>query len=183
MRWRTKEKANKEDGRQQDGTGVAGKGDRERAGRIEKLKADLQDLCGGESVFALSPQSPQGMEEADLEDILAFESVGTGISLFEGLEMNGTELPPPDKMNELQSQRKVMEIFRALEELRIFLIGFEDMTGRELYSLLWHRTLWEGCYIRKRNPFAITLIDVSHRIPRSEMRRFLESLTKAESVQ
>lgn len=151
--------------------------------RIEKLKADLLERCGGEAGAAASLKFPDGMDEADLEDILEFESVGSGISLFEGLEMNGTELPPPDKLNEFQSQRKVMEIFRALEKLRIFLIGFEDMTGRELYSLLWHQTLWEGCYVKKRNPFALTLIDVSHRIPRSEMRRFLESLTKAEPIQ
>jgi hypothetical protein len=56
------------------------------------------------------------------------------------------------------------------------------MSARELYATLWHQTLWEGCYVRKRNPAALTLIDVSRRIPRSEMLEFLENLKKRESV-
>jgi hypothetical protein len=49
--------------------------------------------------------------------------------------------------NEFLSAREVMEIFRALEKLQVFLIGFEEMNARELYSKLWRQTLWEGCYV------------------------------------
>lgn len=181
MRWQSKEHSEKK--RDPDESGSAGNADQERNGRIEKLKAELNDLAGGEAKFWASPDCPADVEEANLEDILEFESVGSGISLFEGLQLHGTDLPHPDKMNEFQSERKVMEVLYALEDLQIFLIGFDAMTGRELYSTLWHRTLWEGCYIRKRHPGAITLIDVSHKMSQSDLLQFLENFTKAETIQ
>lgn len=164
------------------GSGIINKLDPEQAGRIKKLQEDLNSLCDGEAVFRASPACPADVQEADLEDILAFESVGKGISLFEGLQMHGLDLPSPEKLDELQSQRKVMEILNALVNLRIFLIGFDGMSGREFYRTLWDQTLWEGCYVRKRHPGAITLIDVSHKMMRSEIEQYLDSLMKEAAV-
>jgi hypothetical protein len=91
-------------------------------------------------------------------------------------------LPPPEKLNEIQSRRKVMEVLQALAELQIFLVGFDGMSSREFYRTLWEQTLWEGCYVRKRLPGAITLIDVSHKMLRSEMLQFLDALMKGSAV-
>jgi len=57
------------------------------------------------------------------------------------------------------------------------------MSACELYSTLWNQTLWEGCYVRKRHPGAITLIDVSHKMLRSDMLQFLEDLRKPDCIQ
>jgi len=51
-------------------------------------------------------------------------------------------------------------VLHALARLRIFLVGSTN-DRRESYSTIWNQTLWEGCYIEKRNPEACTLIDVS----------------------
>ena len=155
---------------------------KEQAGRIEKLRNKLKDLSDGRAVFRSSPDIPADVLEDNLEDTIAFESVGSGISLFEGLQQNGMKLPAPEELNEFRSARKVMEIFRALEKLQIFLIGLEEMSARELYSMLWHQTLWEGCYVKKRYPGAITLIDVSHKMKQSEIQRFLDDLIRASRI-
>jgi hypothetical protein len=164
------------------GSGISDENDRERTGRIKKLRNELNSISEGKAVFKASPDIPADALESGLEDIIAFESVGSGISLFEGLQQHGMKLPPPDKLNEFKSARKVMEIFRALEELRIFLIGFEEMNARELYSKLWHQTLWEGCYVKKRYPGAITLIDVSHKMMQSDIQQYLDDLMKANRI-
>jgi hypothetical protein len=164
------------------GSGIFDGTDPEQADRIRKLQEDLNDLCGREAVFRMSPACPADVQESDLEDILAFESVGKGISLFEGLQMHGMDLPHPAKLDELQSQQKTMEVMKALADLRIFLIGFDKMSGIELYHRLWSQTLWEGCYVKKRHPGAITLIDVSHKMKRSEIRRYLDRLMKQAAV-
>jgi|WetSurMetagenome_2_1015567.scaffolds.fasta_scaffold512939_1 hypothetical protein len=164
------------------GSGISNEKDREQASRIEELRNELNSLSDGKAVFKSSSDITADILESNLEDVIAFESVGSGISLFEGLQQHGMKLQPPDKLNEFRSARKVMEIFRALEELRIFLIGFEEMNARELYSKLWHQTLWEGCYVKKRHPGAITLIDVSHKMRQSDIQQYLDDLMMTNHI-
>lgn len=125
---------------------------------------------------------PAEIWESNLEDVLAFESVGSGISLFEGLQEHGLDLPQPEKLDDRQSAEKVAEVLYALVALGIFLVGFDDLSPREFYSTLWNDTLWEGCYVEKRNPGALTIIDVSHMMSRSEILQTLEDMQKTASV-
>jgi hypothetical protein len=162
--------------------GISGGKDRGQASRIEKLRNELRDLFEGKVVLKASPDIPADTMESNLEDIIAFESVESNTSLFEGLQQHGMKLPPPYQLNEFKSARKIMEIFRALEELQIFLIGFEEMNACELYSMLWNQTLWEGCYVKKRCPGAVTLIDVSHKMMQSDIQKFLDDLVKVNRV-
>jgi len=164
------------------GAGIEEEVRSDQAERIDKLRNELSLLSGSDSLCDVPPDCPPDMVEAGLQDIIAFESVESGVSLFEGLQRNGMDLPPPKKLNEKQSRRKVMEILKALVELRVFLIGFDGMDGRDLYATLWHQTLWEGCYVRRRCPEAITLIDVSHKMQRSEMRQYLDSLFSTGTI-
>lgn len=150
--------------------------------RADELEEELKNLAEGDAVSWTSKECPDQLRESHLEDILAFESVGSGPSLFIGLQENGMDLPPPEKLNERQCAEKAMEIMHALAELRVFLMGFERMSPCEFYATLWNQTLWEGCYVRKRTPGAMTIIDVSHSIPRSEILEFLEGLQKAATV-
>jgi len=156
--------------------------DLEQVGRIAKLQDEITDLAEEEATFRVSPVCSADAWESNLDDIRAFEAVGSGISLFVGLQMHGLNLPPPEQLTESESAEKVSEVLQALEDLRIFLVGFERMTPCEFYSTLWHQTLWEGCYVRKRDPGAITLIDVSHRLPRSKIVQFLDKLMKGSTI-
>jgi hypothetical protein len=150
--------------------------------RSVQLEEEIMRLAEGNAQFWKSEDCPPEVLESNLEDILNFESVGNGTSLFEGLRDNGIDLPHPDTLNEALSFRKVLEIFKALDELRIFLIGFENMSAKEVYSTLWNETLWEGNYVKKRHPAAFTIIDISHKMPRSEILATLEEIAKSCAV-
>jgi len=154
----------------------------ERAGQAHKLEQELRQLVDEDAVFWTAENCPEEVRVSNLQDILAFESVGTGTSLFEGLQEHGLDLPAPDKLDERQCLERIQRILTALALLRIFVVGFEDMNPRELYAKLWNETLWEGCYVEKRNPDAFTLIDVSHRMSRSELLGLMEELRKPPSV-
>jgi hypothetical protein len=156
--------------------------DLEQACRIMKLQDEINNLSDGKAMFRVAPDCPADAYESDMEDIRAFEAVGSGISLFIGLQMHGMNLPPPEQLDKIQSAQKVKEVLEALEDLRIFLVGFEGMTACELYSTLYSQTLWEGCYIKKHNPGAVTVIDVSHKMQRSEIMQFLDNLSKRCSI-
>jgi hypothetical protein len=156
--------------------------DLEQASRIMKLQDEINDLADGKAMFGVAPDCPADAYESDMEDIRAFEAVDSGISLFIGLQMHGMSLPPPEQLDTIQSTQKVKEVTEALEDLRIFLVGFEGMTACEFYSTLYNQTLWEGCYVRKHNPGAVTVIDISHKMPQSKMMRFLDNLSKRISI-
>jgi hypothetical protein len=163
-------------------SGVHGEKDAQQETRIKKMQDKLKELAGGLFTFEATPDLPADIVEANLEDIINFESVDSGVSLFDGLQQHGVHLPPPEELNEFVSVRKVNEIFHALEKLRIFLIGYEEMNARELYSTLWHQTLWEGCYFKRRYPGSITLMDVSHKMMQSDIRRHLDRMMQSSSI-
>jgi hypothetical protein len=153
------------------------------AGRIAELEEELRCLADGDAVFCPTENCPEEIWQSHLEDILAFESVGSGTSLFEGLQKHGVSLPRPELLDEAQSFEKVTEVVNALGRLRVFLTGFEDRTAREVYSTLWNQTLWEGCYVEKRLPGAVTIIDISHKMSREELLHRLENVNKSSTVQ
>jgi hypothetical protein len=150
--------------------------------RASWLEEDLKRLKDGDAMFWTSKNCPPDLRKSYVEDILAFESVESGTSLFNGLQEQGIDLPAPEKLNEQESAKKIEEVLLALQELQIVLVGFEEMSARQFYWTLWNQTLWEGCYVKKRNSEALTIIDVSHSIPRSEIIKMLEDAAKAGSV-
>jgi hypothetical protein len=150
--------------------------------RAQQLEEELTRLADGDAFFWASKDCPVDLRESNLEDILAFESVGSGTSLFLGLQEHGMDLPNPEELNEQQSVAKVQEVLHALLELQIILVGFDDMSARKLYSTLWNETLWEGCYVKKRHPGAMTVIDVSHRIPHSEILKALGEIARSSQT-
>ncbi|RPJ59337.1 MAG: hypothetical protein EHM23_14390 [Acidobacteria bacterium] len=163
--------------------GWASTADQERQSTIDGIEQRLTDLADGDMSSWASPDFPTADRQTYLEDVLAFESVGSGPSLFEGLEAHGVNLPRPEDLDQRQSLDKLREIVEALANVRVFLIGFEHLTPCEFYETLWNETLWEGCYVEKRHPGAMTLMDVSHSIPRSEIMQYLRDLQRRSSVQ
>jgi len=157
--------------------------DQDRQAAISGIEQRLFDISDGEISSWTSGAGSAAERRTYLEDALAFEAVGSGPSLFEGLEAHGVELPRPEELAEQQSLDKLREIVEALAGVRVFLIGFEHMAPSEFYATLWHETLWEGCYVEKRHPGAMTLMDVSHSIPRSEIMQYLKELQRGGWVQ
>lgn len=157
----------------------------ERAAREEvcRLETELNRLADGEAVFgSSSPELSAEEEQTFLEDVLAFESVDKGVSLFLGLQRRGLKLPRPEELNERKSAKKVMQILDALANLGILLVGFQDLTPREFYSKLYHETLWEGCYVEKRQEGALTVMDVSHSMTRGDVEALMMKFQQPATV-
>ncbi len=155
----------------------------QQSDRVAELEAELNRRSEGRAVCWNSPECPEDVRLSYTEDVLAFESVDSGTSLFDGLQQHGLDLPPPEKLDERQCLEKVAQVLTALAELGVFVIGLGEASPRKVYSTLWHETLWEGCYVEKRNPGAITLIDIFHSMSQAEMMELLEDLQKSSSVQ
>jgi hypothetical protein len=152
------------------------------ADKAAMLEEEIRRLKEEDVMFWNARDCPADLKQIHLEDILAFESVGTGTSLFNGLIEHGMDLPSPETLDEEQSAKKVGEVLSALLELQIILAGFDHMSACECYRTLWNETLWEGCYVKKRLPGAFTIMDVSHSIPRSEIVKIMEEAARASSV-
>ncbi len=168
-------------GRSTDRSGDRSSAEQVRNSHIAELENKLKDLSDGE--YEKVGNVPSETRESHLEDIVAFESVGSGPSLFQGLEQNGVNLPSPEKLDERQCVKKITEVFHALAKLGVLLVGYERMAPRELYSTLWNQTLWEGCYVKKRTLGAVTFMDVSHNMSRSDWKQFMKDLYRSQSVQ
>jgi hypothetical protein len=162
---------------------VRARAERVACEEIGMLETELNRLADGEAVFGpSSPQLSPEDEQTFLEDVLAFESLDKGVSLFLGLQRRGLKLPRPEELNEKKSAKKVTQILKALLKLGIILVGFDDLSPREFYAKLYHETLWEGCYVEKRQPGALTIMDVSHSMTRSEMEALMMSLQQPVTV-
>lgn len=150
--------------------------------RINELEEELRLLSDGNVAFRMVNGCPPELRRVGLEDALAFESIESGISLFDGLQAHGLELPRPEVLDERQSAKKIEEVIFALLELHIVIIGFEGMSTREFYKTLWKETLWEGCYVPKKYPGSVTIIDVSRSIPKSEILKQLDEMMREHSI-
>lgn len=149
---------------------------------IHELEEELRRLSDGNIAFRTVNGCPAELRRAGLEDALAFEAIESGISLFDGLQAHGIDLPRPEALDESKSAEKIDEIMFALLELHILLIGFEGMSARKFYRTLWNETLWEGCYVPKKYPGSVTIIDVSHSIPKSEILQQLDEMMRENSI-
>jgi hypothetical protein len=154
----------------------------DRSDRIRELEEDLSRRAGGDVSFWNRGDCPSDLRESHLEDVRAFESLSSGPSLFQGLEANGVNLPPPEKLNQRQCAKKVLEILKALARVQVVIIGFEHWSPKQAYAKFWEETLWEGCYVEKKTPGGITVIDASHSLSRSDFERSIKQLMGPQFV-
>ena len=153
-----------------------------RSDRVKQLEAELNRMADGDTSFWNREDCPSELRESHLEDVRAFESLSAGPSLFQGLEANGVDLPPPEKLNERQCAKKVLEILQALARIQVVIIGFEHWSPKQAYARFWEETLWEGCYVEKKTPGGITVIDASHSLTRSDFERSIRELMGPQFV-
>lgn len=128
---------------------------------IEEMENHLRDIANGNAWFNAAEDLPLATRESHLQDILAFESIDSGPSMFEGLQERGLDLPHPDELDEQECGERILEILLALSKIQVYIIGLEEMSPKEAYAKLWNETLWEGCYVEKRTAHSLTVIDAA----------------------
>ena len=153
-----------------------------RPDRVAQLEAELNRMADGDTSFWNREGCPAEVRESHLKDVMAFESLSSGPSLFEGLQANGVDLPPPKQLSERQCAKKVVEILEALAEVQVLVIGFEQWSPKQAYTKFWEETLWEGCYVKKKTPGGLTLIDASHSLTRCDFERLVGDMMRAQFV-
>ena len=138
-----------------------------RAGEMEEESRKLED---GDAVFWASEDCPADLREFNLEDILAFESVGSGDSPFEEVRQHGMRLPNPEDLDWQQGAAKADGITLALADLQILLVGLEGMSARQFYWTLWRISLWERHTIKTPNRNAMDAASLLRRNQKAPRR-------------
>jgi hypothetical protein len=110
--------------------------------RIEKLRREIQEVAGIDMISGTKADCDAGVEEAFLEHVLALETHGF-ICPFDALTRDGSDLPPPEKLDDAALSAKLRELIHALAERRLFLHSTDHLSDRELYAWLWSDGLRE----------------------------------------
>ena len=98
----------------------------------------------GEMPFIFSDQCPPEIAAQFQQSVAAYEQ-SLWTTRFQLLEEAGSELPPPESMNDRQLTAKLWEVIEELAQLRVFLSQTDHLSDRELYASLWHDVLRESC--------------------------------------
>lgn len=112
-------------------------GDIDREIRIERMKRELDEIVAGKMYSgSFGPPVPLKMEEAFLEQVLAYERAEFDTN-FNRLVQRGLVMPPAAELDDAALSVKLREIIRELGELRSFLHDTDHLSDRELYDWLW----------------------------------------------
>lgn len=110
--------------------------------RIEKMKRKLDEIAGGRMFSGSLAPSPLQIEEAFLEQALAYERAEFDTN-FDRLVQRGVAMPPAAELDDASLSAKLAEIIHELGELRCFLHDTDHLSDRELYDWLWSSGLRE----------------------------------------
>lgn len=110
--------------------------------RIEKMKNELDQVAGGEIRSGGFGPIPSAIEEAFLEQALAFERAELDTD-FHRLVRRGVAMVPPAELDDSALNAKLWEVIRDLAEMRCFLYDTDHLNDRELYEWLWRTGLRE----------------------------------------
>ena len=116
--------------------------DIDREIRIEKMKRQLDEISGGTMISGSFGPAPLRMEEAFLEQALAYELAEFDTN-FNRLIQRGVALPPAAELDEVALSAKLAEVIRELGAMRCFLHDTDHLSDRELYEWLWSSGLRE----------------------------------------
>lgn len=104
--------------------------------RIEKMKRELDEIAGGKMLSGSLGAVPLKMEEAFLEQALAYERAEFDTN-FNRLVQRGVAMPPTAELDEAALSAKLAEVIHELGELHCFLQDTDHLSDRELYDWLW----------------------------------------------
>jgi hypothetical protein len=103
--------------------------------RIEKMKRDLEEIAGGNMFSGSLGPVPLAMEEAFLEQVLAYEQAEFDTH-FNRLVRRGIVMPPAAELDDATLSAKLAEVVHKLGELHCFLYDTDHLSDRELYDWL-----------------------------------------------
>jgi hypothetical protein len=104
--------------------------------RIEKMRRELDEIAGGKMISGNFEAVPSKIEEAFLEQALAYERAEFDTN-FNRLVQRGVAMPPAAELDDAALSAKLTEVIRDLWELRCFLQDTDHRSDRELYEWLW----------------------------------------------
>jgi hypothetical protein len=114
--------------------------DRDR--RIEDLKRQAEELCGGQMNIDSLDDYPAEVEEEFWKQLVDYEEAPWTTN-FHQLERAGVSLPPPDSLKDEELTAKLWEVIHQLALLRVFIEVTDHLSDRELYTHLWTDSLRE----------------------------------------
>jgi hypothetical protein len=110
--------------------------------RLNELKAQAEELAGGEMTSWESPDCPPEIAEQFWQNVVDFEK-SEGTSHFQLLLDRGVELPAPIDLNDEQLGGKLAEVIAELATMNVYLCSTDHLNDRQLYELLWSDVLHE----------------------------------------
>jgi len=108
--------------------------------RINELTEKAKEL--GLDSFETAEDISPDVEEAFLESLIAYESAPLSTP-FDALESQGVQLPPPEKLGEIELNRKLWQVINTLAARNTFVTHTNHLNDRELYDHLWNDSLRE----------------------------------------
>ena len=138
--------------------------------KIEHLKERIRKATGQDPLFGTNPNCPVEVEESFLESVLAFETFPK-CQLFSLLVDLGVELPPPEKLTDAELTAKLWEVIHSLLAQSIVLCNTDHLSDRQLYALLWNKTLREEFVISPKSTLHIDMTEIG---VRDRMRTYLK---------
>lgn len=118
------------------------KSEDDRENRIEDLKRQAKELCGGNMEIANLDGCSAEVEEAFWKQLVEYEEAPSATH-FQQLENAGVSLPPPDSLNDEELTATLWEVIQKLALLRVFIDQTDHLSDRELYTHLWTDSLRE----------------------------------------
>lgn len=110
--------------------------------RIAELKAELTELSDGAMEMETCEDIDQGIEEAFLEGVLAYERAEQ-VPFRTLLERDGLTIAEPDELSDEELPAKLDEVIQVLARRRTFLECTDHLSDRELYTHLVEITFEE----------------------------------------
>jgi hypothetical protein len=114
----------------------------DREERIEDLKRQAKELCGGQMEVSTLDDCSAEVEEAFWQHVVDYEKA-PWTTHFQQLEKAGVSLPPPDSLKDEELTAKLWEVIQKLALLRVFIEETDHLSDRELYTRLWTDSLRE----------------------------------------
>lgn len=110
--------------------------------KIEDLKRQAEELCGGKMKTGSLDDCPAEVEESFWQHVVDYEKAPWTTN-FQQLEQAGVSLPAPDSLKDEELTAKLWEVIEKLSLLRVFIEQTDHLSDRELYTHLWTNSLRE----------------------------------------
>lgn len=110
--------------------------------KIEALKRQAEELCGGQMKAGSMGDCPEEVEEEFWTHIVNYEKAPWTTN-FQQLEDAGVSLPAPDSLTDEELTAKLWEVIQKLALLHVFIEETNHLSDRELYTHLWTDPLKE----------------------------------------